>query len=184
MNRPHKHSFTLLEVMAAAAIMGIALVVLLGSQGAAINNTKRIIKQVRALAAAEAAMDEFLALPYFEADADLAVEGRQEVALPGYSDDSGNAPFKIIRILTEHVPFEEQETMDVFSDEEEEEELPAEETEEKKEEEEFDPGEFIAVRIEVRDAGTDKLLASLATWIPKPLTEQYKERQEQRQKQP
>lgn len=183
MSRTHRHSFTLLEVMAAVAIMGIALLVLLSSQGAAINNTQRIIKQVRALAAAEAALDEFLAMPYFEAAADQVIEGRQEVALPGYSDNSGSAPFKIIRILTEHVPFEEQETMDVFSDEEEEDELPDEETEEE-EEEEFDPGEFIAVRIEVRDAGTDKLLASLATWIPKPLTEAYKERQEQRQEQP
>ena len=183
MSRTHRHSFTLLEVMAAVAIMGIALMGLLGSQSAAINNTKRIIKQVQALAAAEAAMDEFLAMPYFEAATDHVVEGEQEVARPGYGDDSASAPFKIIRILTEHIPFEEQETMDLFEDEEEEEELLAEEAEEEEEEEEFDPGEFIAVRIEVRDAKNDRLLASLATWIPKPLTEEYKERQEQREEQ-
>ena len=180
MNRLRKRSFTLLEVMAAVAIMGIALVSLLSSQGAALSNTQRIIKRVQALAAAEAAMDEFLAMPNFEAAADQVFEGQQEIALPGYSDDPEEARFRIIRILTEHIPFEEQETMEVFEDEEEEEDLLAED----EEEEEFDPGEFIAVRIEVRDVKTDNLLASLATWIPKPLTEEYKERQEQRREEP
>jgi len=183
MNRLRKRSFTLLEVMAAAAIMGFALVGLLSSQGAALSNTQWIIKRVQALAAAEAAMDEFLAMPNFEATADHVFEGQQEIALPGYSDDPEKARFRIIQILTEHIPFEEQETMEVFEYEEDQEDLLAEE-EEEEEEEEFDPGVFIAVRIEVRDVKTDKLLASLATWIPKPLTEEYKERQEQRREEP
>ena len=182
MKRNVKRSFTLLEVMAAATIMAFAVVALLSCQGSAMKNTAKIALRVQALAAAEAALDEFLVMPNFEADADQMFEGRQEVALPGYSDDPESSPFKIFRILTEHIPFEEQEAMDVIEDEEEEEELLAEETEEEEEEEQFDPGVFIAVRIEVRGATSNKLLASLATWIPKPLTEQYEERQQQRLK--
>lgn len=181
MKRSAKRSFSLLEVMAAVAIMGFAVITLLSCQGSALKNIAKITLRVRALAAAEAAMDEFLVMPYFEADAEHTFGNQQEVALPGYSDDPESSPFRIVRILAEHIPFEEQETMDLYPDEEEEEGLLAEEAEE--EEEEFDPGEFISVRIEVRAAKGDKPLVSLVTWIPKPLTEQYKERQKQRREQ-
>ncbi|MBN2584552.1 MAG: prepilin-type N-terminal cleavage/methylation domain-containing protein [Planctomycetes bacterium] len=166
----HDCGFTLLEVMAAAAIMGFALVVLLSSQASAVMNANRVIRQVQALAIAEAAMDEFLAQPIFEPDGARQIpEQEVQVDMPGYTGDPQQAPFRVYRIAAQHDPYMDQEELDVYTDEEEEDLLDEEDEEE---EEEFDPGIYVSVRIEVRDPSSDKVLASLVTWLPKPRIEE------------
>ncbi|NLX60785.1 MAG: prepilin-type N-terminal cleavage/methylation domain-containing protein [Phycisphaerae bacterium] len=174
-SRRHNRAFTLLEVMAAAAIIGFSLVVLLGSQAAAVRNTQRIIRQAQALAVAEAAMDEFLAQPAFEADGNRQfTEQEVEVEIPGYSGDPQRAPFRVFRITAQRDPYMDQEYLDVYTEDEEDASLLLETEEEadEEEEEEFDPGLFVSVRIEVRDTAGDKVLAALVTWLPKPRIEE------------
>jgi hypothetical protein len=157
--------------MAAAAIMGFALVVLLSSQAAAVTNTQRIIRQVQALAVAEAAMDEFLAQPFFEPDGARQIPDEElELAVPGFLGDPRNAPFRIYRIMSQRDPFIDQPQLDLYLEDEQAYLLTEEEEEE--EEEEFDPGIYVSVRIEVREPNSQKVLAALVTWIPKPRIEE------------
>jgi hypothetical protein len=164
--------------MAAAAIIGFALVVLLGSQAAAVRNTQQIIRQAQALAVAEAAMDDFLAQPVFEADGNRQFpEQEVEIGIPGYSGDPRNAPFRVFRITAQRDPYMDQQRLDVYSEEEEDDSLLT--ATEEEEEEEFDPGLFVSVRIEVRDPAGDKVLAALVTWLPKPRIEEDKRENEE-----
>lgn len=174
----HEQAFTLLEVMAAAAIMGFALVVLLSSQAAAVTNTQRLVRQVQALAIAEAAMDEFLAQPVFDTDSARQIpEEETEIAVPGFLGDQRTAPFRVYRIMGQRDPFLDQPQLDVYVDED----VYADPlTEEEEEEEEFDPGLFVSVRIEVREPNGEKVLAALVTWIPKPRIEEDQREEAQR----
>ena len=156
---------TLLEVTAALLILSISIFFMLHAEGLAVRNAGRIKRLARAHAAAESVMDEFLASPDF-VPFDLHFDRQEDVVLPGYEDTS----LRVTRIITERDPFMEQETMEVVTDSEEDQLysylLPADEEEE---EEEFDPGIFVAVRVEARDPEvSEDPLVVLETWLPKP----------------
>jgi len=157
--------FTLLEVLATLLLLGVAIFALLQLQGQAISDTTKLKRLARAQAAAESAMDEFFVLP------DLVPVGTvfdddQIIDAEGYEEDG----FRVRRIISERLPAEDQETFYVNPDDEPDEEAMAAEGDV---EEPWDPGTFISVRIDVLDREpSDKVLASLETWVPKPPLEE------------
>jgi type II secretory pathway pseudopilin PulG len=188
-------AFTLLEVVAALLILGTCIVAVLALQGGSLETTRRIKELWRAHAAAEAAMDSFLTQPVFEADNDGTIDSQTTVTLDGFPADE----FDITRILREHQPLIDQDTLEVDPDAKEaaltnflgtaqsassattsasssrsasgrtaaaatSATAAASTTDENL----FDPGIFIAVRIEVRRHGSQTPLVVLETWLPKP----------------
>ncbi len=187
-NRPAADGFTLLEVMAAVVIIGFAVIALLQVQGSIMMRTMNVRDRARALVAAENALDAFLVQPDF---GDLSrsdyIDQRADIQLNGFDD------FLVTRILQDRLPLEDQETVELHP------ELAEEILDRRLEaiskpvegaapgdtrgnaaatssgEEAFDPGEFVAVRVEVRRESDDKLLATLETWLPKPPREEVSE---------
>ena len=188
MRRQETRGFTLLEVLAALLILATAIFAALQIQGQAVGAASQLKKLALAHAAAESALDEFLAAPEFS-PSDTTFLSEETVELPGY-EQSG---LIIRRIITEHTPLEEQESLDVLQEVE-----PAtggsaatstsktsastqtgtttQQTDAATTEEEvlpFDPGTFVAIRIEVSDARQpDQPIVALETWLPKPPVEE------------
>jgi len=167
MNR-RRQAFTLLEVMAALLILAIAIFAHLEAQTSHLERTRRMREDAQAMALADSAMDEFLVSPdFFESGGSL--DDRQSVTIDGIS----SAGYDIVRLTKEHKPLEEQSTIYVHPDEDPYYEL-SEEEKKQREENPFDPGKFVAVRIEVRRSSNGELLASLEQWFPVPMTEEEK----------
>lgn len=159
--RGRERGMTLLEVLAAMLIMAIAIFALMDLQAMALRNTVDTKLLARAHAAAETAMDTFLAVPRFEPFGEV-FDSAESVEVPPYTDQD----FEVKRILSEYVPLEDQESIDIFPAEEDD---TAAEGDDEEEEEPFDPGVFLSVRIEVWTArGHPRLLVTLETWLPKP----------------
>lgn len=164
MKRTRHTGFTLLEVMAAMMIMAGAVLALVQRQSQSMANTKMIMTQTQAIAAAETAMDEFLVHPEFEASGDV-IDSEVELDVPGITDRG----YRIVRTIAEVIPLEDQETIYVDPDAEPYYELTEEEPLDD-DEPEFDPGTFVSVRFEVfRSTGGEVRLVVLETWLPKPL---------------
>jgi len=160
--------FTLLEVLAALLILGVAIFALLQLQGQAISDTTKLKRLARAHAAAESAVDQFFTMPEFVPAGDVFDEDRT-ITVAGYPEDE----FEIHRILSEWIPAEDQDTFYVNPDDEPDED---EMLEEGDLEEPWDPGTFVSVRIEVREPGQNgNLLVALETWLPKPPLEDEEE---------
>lgn len=167
MTSGRRRAFTLLEVMAALLIMATAIFALLQIQSQNVARTILMGEQARALSLAETAMDQFLASPELNLAGDVFADDT-----PVNLKDFDTEGLRVQRIITEHVPLDEQESIYVNPDEEPYYPLTEEEAKEK-EENPFDPGKFVAVRIEVwRSTGEPRLLATLETWLPRPMTEE------------
>lgn len=166
MSTRRPEGFTLLEVLAALLILATVIFASLEVQSQAISSATRIRQLAQAEAAAETAMDEFLATPYF-VPVDLYFESDEVIEVPGYTDMG----FEIRRIITERIPLDEQEALDVYEYE------PVEPEEGEEEEEPWDPGTFVSIRIEVRhQSRLDRPpLVALEIWLPKPPTEEEEE---------
>jgi prepilin-type N-terminal cleavage/methylation domain-containing protein len=185
-------AFTLLEVMAALVILATAVVVALAIQASSVATARKTAELSRATAAAEAALDAFLANPTFTVQPDGTFSSDDVVAVDGYTADE----FEIHQIIGEHVPIQEQNqieldpagrlaalealglvasgtqatgnssnpagfrsTMATQSD--------------TSASNDFDPGTFVAVRIEVHamlnGTAQAKPLVTLEAWLPKPI---------------
>ena len=153
--------------MAALLILATAIFALLQAQTQNITRTVRMSEQARAVSLAETALDQFLASPEFELAGD-AFAGEATVTLRDFDTEG----FRITRIISERVPLEDQDSIYVTPDEEP--YYPLTEDEAKEQDENpFDPGKFVSVRVEVwRSKGEPRLLATLETWLSKPLTEE------------
>ena len=115
-------------------------------------------------------MDQFLSAPFFQ-PAGETFQDSETLDMPGYSDTD----LEIKRILSEHVPFEEQESIDI-EERVIEDTLSSDTEEDALETEPFDPGTFVAVRIEVwEQSDYDRPLVVLETWLPKPALEDEEE---------
>lgn len=175
-------AFTLLEVLAALLILATAIFASLMIQGEAVRNANRLKRRALALAAAESAMDAFLAAPEL-APSETTFESDDPVEMPGLEEQK----LVVRRILKEYTPFVQQETLYVDPDMNDPRRQPTAEPAvvtpegivktvnlttpegEVEEIELFDPGVFVAVRIEVAEQGNvDAPLVVLETWLPKP----------------
>jgi len=182
-----RKAFTLLEVVAAMVILATAVVATLAIQAGSVDTVRKTAELSRATAAAEAALDAFMANPVFTPLPDGTFSADDLVAVAGYATDE----FEIHRIITEHIPLQEQSqieldpagrlvalealglvvsgtqaggnsnnpagfksTMATQSD--------------TSASNDFDPGTFVAVRIEVRRPPQARPLVVLEAWLPKP----------------
>lgn len=191
-----RRGFTLLEVMAAVLIIGFALVALIQVQGGVMRRTLSVQDRARALMAAETALDSFLAQPDFgDLSRPTPIDALVEVTLEEYDD------FIITLALKDRFPLDNQETVEAFPELAD--EILTRRQEEigqavgtqsgnsdeggsggsgvrgqaaaSSGDEAFDPGAFIAVRVEVRKRSTDRLLSTLEMWLPRPLRPEEEE---------
>jgi prepilin-type N-terminal cleavage/methylation domain-containing protein len=187
-------AFTLLEVVAAMVILATAVVATLAIQAGAVDTVRKTAQLSRATAAAEAELDAFMANPTFAALGDGTIcnpdgEADDTVTVDGYSTDE----FEIHRLILEHTPLQEQNQieLDPAGRETALEALglalsgtqagganggfkPGLATQsDTSASNDFDPGTFVAVRIEVfavvNGSAHGKPLVTMESWLPKPV---------------
>lgn len=185
-----RKAFTLLEVVAAMVILATAVVATLAIQAGSVDTARKTAVVSRATAAAEAALDAFLANPTFGAQGDGTIcnaDGETDdiVTVDGYTTDE----FEIHQIIAEHVPLQEQNQIELdpagrlsalqalglapsgtqagqgFK--------PTMAQSDTSANNDFDPGTFVAVRIEVHQmiggSAEHKPLTVMEMWLPKPV---------------
>ncbi len=181
-----RKAFTLLEVVAAMVIVATAVVATLAIQAGSVDTARRTAELSRATAAAEAALDAFLASPVFMAEPDGTFSSDDTVSVDGYTTEE----FEIHRIIAEHTPLQEQNQIELDPDGRQAALVALglatsgtapgggfKSTMATKSDtsanNDFDPGTFVAVRIEVHRmmGGTaqPKPLVVVEAWLPKPV---------------
>ena len=98
--------FTLIEVMAALLILGLTIFALVGVQTQAVHDTATMKKKAFALAAAETALDDWLASPLLTPNGDV-FDSDETLTLPGFTD----AGLTVHRLLKDHTPLNEQDSI-------------------------------------------------------------------------
>lgn len=192
-----RRAFTLLEIMSAVLIIGFAVVALLQVQASVMRRTMSVRDRARALMAAETALDAFLVQPdfgdlsrsdYIDEQAEVTLQGyddflitrfiqdrspldRQETVEvnPTLADDILNRRLEAINQVLDAAGAQPggsggtggtgrggQSTVRGQA-------APTSSGDAA-----FDPGAFVAVRVEVRQRDNDRLLTTLEMWLPRP----------------